>query len=224
MSKISFVVPLYNKEAYIADCLESLLNQTETDIEIIVVDDKSTDDSKEIALFLAGKDKRIKLFELGENRGRSFARNYGNSKAKSKIIAVQDADDISLPERASYIVKAFKKNIDVFYSSFFNMNQTRLRAMPLDVETIKRGLFTYIGHSTMAYKKSIKAEYSEGKWSELGLDDWKLQIDLISNGKKFYPCDTPLVIYRQTQNSITNTRDEEEVKKTKLAYLNKVKL
>lgn len=220
MPKLSFVVPLYNKESYIADCLNSLTNQTEKDIEIIVVDDGSVDDSKEIALFLAEKDRRILFFELGRNKGRSFARNYGNSKASSEIVAVQDADDISLPNRASEIVKAFKKPIDVFYSSFFTDQQTVIKALPLDIERVKKDLFTYIGHSTMAYRKGT--EYSEGVWSELGLDDWKLQIDLIKAGKKFYPCETPLMIYRKTGNSVSVNRDEDKVTKTKSEYLKKI--
>ena len=216
---ISFVVPLYNKQAYIADCLESLKYQTFKDIEIIVVDDKSTDDSLEIADYMATQDDRITVYRVPFNTGRSSARNTGNVLAKSKIIAVQDADDISFPTRASEIVKAFNNKIDVFYSGFQIDGQTMIEAKPIDIERTKTTLFNYIGHSTMAYRKAIVPLYSTGEWSKLGLDDWKIQIDMMASGLKFHHVNKPLVYYRRVVDSISHTRDEKKVKELKQEYL-----
>jgi glycosyltransferase involved in cell wall biosynthesis len=215
--KISFVVPLYNKEAYIAECLEALTNQTEKDIEIIVVDDGSTDDSLAIANYVASKDERIRVFPLGANQGRSFARNFGNQQAKAKIIAVQDADDVAAPNRAEETLKAFKKRIDLFYSSFYTTDYI-VQAEKFDIEEVKKDLYTRICHSTMAYKKDIGVDYAEGEYSDLGIDDWKFQMDAYRLGRKFGFSDKPLVLYRTTSNSISKSRDEKTVEALKREY------
>ena len=217
---VSYVVPLYNKQAYIAECLTCLQKQSIDNIEIIVVDDCSTDDSLEIAQFMAKDDKRIKVYHLDENKGRSYARNYGNKKANGDIIAVNDADDISSPHRTKVIQQAFRKPIDIFYSSFYCQDYT-IAAKEFDIEEVKKDLFTYIGHSTMAYRRDVldKIKYSEGKWSDLGCDDWKFQMDAYSKGMKFGFSEKPLVVYRTSGNSISKNRDENEIAELKKKYL-----
>ncbi len=222
--KVSYVVPLYNKEAFIAECLNSLMKQTVKDIEIIVVNDCSTDDSLEIAKHMAKDDNRVKIITLNRNMGRSYARNSGIDVAFSDIIAVQDADDISRDIRTDCIIKAFKKDIDVFYSSFVYGNYI-IPAVPIDINEIKKDMNIGIGHSTMAYRKSVIKKcggYSNGKWSDLGLDDWKLQIDFIRAGVKFGLSSEPLMVYRTASNSISVTRNPEEVNKLKKDYLNEI--
>ena len=211
---ISFIIPCYNKEAYVADAINSLLNQTEQRIEIIVVDDRSTDDSMEVIDFLAKTDKRIKIIALTENKGRSYARNIGNSAAIAPILAVQDADDISSPDRAEETIKAFKGKIDVFYSSFYSEGY-QIQAKPFDIEEVKKDKYTYIGHSTMAYRKQVleKVMYSEGEWSDLGIDDWKFQVGCYKAGFRFGHSDKPLLYYRQVGNSISKDRSEADSKK-----------
>lgn len=87
---ISVIIPMYNKEKCVMKCLKSLINQTYTNFELIVVNDGSTDGSVQIVNQI--NDKRIKLFEI-ENSGVSNARNYGLNKAKGKYIAFVDPDD-----------------------------------------------------------------------------------------------------------------------------------
>ncbi|WP_223549443.1 glycosyltransferase family 2 protein [Aestuariivivens sp. NBU2969] len=91
MPFFSVVIPLYNKEAYIADTLNSVLNQTFEDFEVIIVNDGSTDGSLEMASSF--KDQRIKIFNQ-INQGASVARNNGIEQAQSEFIALLDADDI----------------------------------------------------------------------------------------------------------------------------------
>lgn len=228
---ISFCVPVFNKVEYLAECLDSLIGQTLKNIEIIVVDDCSTDNSKELIEFYAAKDKRIKPFILPENKGRSYARNYGNAKANADIIAVQDADDMSSPDRAKTIVDYFKKNkCDVFYSSFivsdmFGKPIEHIEAVPFDFERVKKTQVTYIGHSTMAMKKSVVMDikYTDGDYSKLGLDDWKLQMDLYQAGYKFGFSDKPLVYYRQLSDSISQIRDATAVYRLKGEYFESIK-
>src|SRR4051812_32162135 len=90
MAFFSVIIPLYNKANYIENTIKSVLNQTFTDFEIIVVNDESTDESETIVLGF--NDKRIQLFNQ-KNQGVSVARNHGIEKAKGKLVAFLDADD-----------------------------------------------------------------------------------------------------------------------------------
>ena len=92
MVKVSVIVPIYNVEAYLTKCLDSIINQTLKDIEIILVNDGSTDGSKKIIQEYKKKDKRIISLEK-ENGGQGSARNLGLKKAKGDYIVFVDSDD-----------------------------------------------------------------------------------------------------------------------------------
>ena len=94
---ISVVVPMYNVEKYVEDSIRSVLGQTFSDFEIIIVDDCSTDGSYEICRRLSHEDSRIKLFRHEKNEGQGSARNMGMKKAHGKYIYFFDSDDILLP-------------------------------------------------------------------------------------------------------------------------------
>lgn len=97
MPSVSVVVPVYNVAEYLKRCLDSLSYQTEKDIEIICIDDGSTDGSGEIAEACAKKDKRIKVIHQ-ENKGLSGARNTGLAAAKGEFISFCDSDDYLHPQ------------------------------------------------------------------------------------------------------------------------------
>lgn len=109
----SVVIPLYNKEKYIKRTLESVLSQTFTNFEIIIVDDGSKDNSYEIVESI--KDSRIR-FICQENGGPSKARNRGIKEAKGEFIAFLDADDEWLPEKLENQYEFHSKNPDVVWS------------------------------------------------------------------------------------------------------------
>ena len=92
MVEISIIVPVYNAAAYLQNCIQSISNQTFKSIEIIVVNDGSTDNSVEIIKSLQIKDARIKLLD-GPNKGVSYARNLGLKTAKGEYVGFVDADD-----------------------------------------------------------------------------------------------------------------------------------
>jgi glycosyltransferase involved in cell wall biosynthesis len=90
--KVSIVVPVYNVEQYIRRCLDSILSQTFTDWECILVDDGSTDDSGKICDEYTGKDKRFVVFHQ-ENKGVAMARQKGVNEAKGEYSIHADGDD-----------------------------------------------------------------------------------------------------------------------------------
>lgn len=109
MPKISVIVPVYNTEAYLDKCLTSLINQTLSDIEIICINDGSTDNSLNILEKYAKEDSRIKIITQ-ENSGQSIARNNGIKNATSEYIGFIDSDDYIDLEFYEKLYNAAKNN------------------------------------------------------------------------------------------------------------------
>ena len=115
--KVSIIIPLYNQERYLSKCIMSLLKQTYTNIEIIIVNDGSTDGSPLIAHELASKDFRIKLINK-VNEGTSFARRDGYLASNGDFIAFMDNDDIMPPDAIEIMVNEMLKNdVDVVWGT-----------------------------------------------------------------------------------------------------------
>ena len=110
MCKISIIVPVYNVEKYIAECIESVLNQNFEDYELILVDDGSKDNSLSICREYAEKDERIRVFSK-ENGGVSSARNFGFDKAEGEYITFIDSDDYVSPDYCSILLSYMNESI-----------------------------------------------------------------------------------------------------------------
>jgi len=122
MLKLSIIVPVFNVELYLVKCLESIINQTFTDFELILVNDGSTDASQTICLDYLKKDHRIILYNK-ENGGLSSARNFGLSKAKGKYIAFIDSDDWIDLHMYETMVKALEdENADIVVCGHYVVN------------------------------------------------------------------------------------------------------
>lgn len=110
---VSIIVPIYNVEQYLPACLDSLVNQTLQDIEIICVNDGSTDNSASVVRDYMQQDARIRLIEQ-DNQGLSAARNAGIRNANGKYLQFLDADDILLPDKLTKQVQELEQtNADV---------------------------------------------------------------------------------------------------------------
>jgi len=107
---VSVVMPAYNAENYIAEAIESILNQTYKNFEFIIVNDGSTDNTLNIIKRYAKKDKRIIIIDHKERKGISETRNNGLRAAKGKYIATHDSDDMSMPDRFQEQVNYLNKN------------------------------------------------------------------------------------------------------------------
>lgn len=120
MPKVSIIVPIYNVEQYLAECLDSLVNQTLKDIEIICVNDGSTDNSEQIAKDFARKDKRIKIISK-QNSGYGHTMNTGINAASSDYIGILESDDFAKPEMLEELYDLITQNdCDFVKSDFYN--------------------------------------------------------------------------------------------------------
>ncbi|WP_288529205.1 glycosyltransferase [uncultured Eubacterium sp.] len=133
--KISVIVPVYNAEKYLDRCVESIINQTFKDFELILVDDGSTDDSGVLSDKLATKDKRIKVFHK-ENGGVSSARNIGLDNALGKYVAFCDPDDFIHPQMYEILYKFAKDNdaecVVCNFESFSDFNNIKVQDITLE--------------------------------------------------------------------------------------------
>ena len=109
---ISVIVPVYNVEEYLEECLESIQYQTYTDIEVILVNDGSTDSSKEICERFCQADSRFRLINQ-ENKGQSAARNRGVKESVGQFIMFVDSDDIINKDVLEVLLPYMKKDVDI---------------------------------------------------------------------------------------------------------------
>lgn len=136
---ISVIVPVYNVEEYLEECLESIKRQTYTDIEVILVNDGSTDGSKEICERYCEKDSRFKLVSQ-ENKGQSVARNLGMAESKGKFISFVDSDDVLKEDMLEQLIKQMtSEDIDIVECWYTNEKQELELSTPKNVKIIFQG-------------------------------------------------------------------------------------
>lgn len=150
MTKLSVIVPFYNTEEYIEKCLNSLVNQTLEDIEIILINDGSTDNSINIAKSFQQKDNRIKIIEQ-ENKKQGAARNLGMKAAEGEYIGFVDSDDwIDLDYFEKLYNAAKKYNSDIALATNVRIGNGRTKKrLKIKEETFKTSLedkFTLCNH------------------------------------------------------------------------------
>lgn len=109
MTKVSIVIPVYNAQAYLPACLDSVLAQTLTDIEVICIDDASPDRCGQILDDYAAKDVRIKVIHLPENRLQGYGRNRGQEMARGEYVYFLDSDDMITPNAMEELYALAKK-------------------------------------------------------------------------------------------------------------------
>ena len=123
---VSIITPAYNAAAYIAETIESVLAQTYTNWEMLIVNDCSKDNTVEIVQSYAAKDKRIKLINLEQNSGAAAARNTAIQNANGRYIAFLDSDDLWKKEKLQKQIEFMKQNGYVFtFTSYEHFKETK---------------------------------------------------------------------------------------------------
>jgi glycosyltransferase involved in cell wall biosynthesis len=216
MPKVSFVCPTKNRMQWLAECITSLCNQTEKDIEIIVVDDGSTDYTFDFVTFMQKQDRRISYLKNEVSVGAGEARNAGNRMSSGDIICVMDDDDLATPDRAEKTIRYFENNpdIDIVTSSYMrigynNEEGEKKEAEPFNVDDFKKdGAINYFSHPACAYRRSeildhpYKRDISSGDETIMKTDDFMLVEDFVSRDKKFGIIKEVLCLHRVLPNSV----------------------
>ncbi len=201
MNKVSIIVAAYNSEKYILETLESIENQTYKNYEVIIIDDFSTDNTREIVLrFIAGKNN-YKVFTNRKNQGTVYSRNRAIDKAGGQYICILDSDDVWDQKKLERQMEILTDDsIDLCFTSYSFIDKNskvfgRPYIIPYDTGDYENLLTeNYIGCSTIAIKSEVLKRY---KFSdEFMHEDYHLWLKLLKDGLKFKGIKEVLVKYR----------------------------
>ena len=227
MTKVSIIIPLYNSEAYIAQTIDSCLGQTHRDIEIIVVENGSTDKSYQVVKSI--DDKRLSVFQIPTPNA-AAARNYGYKKAIGAYIIFLDADDVLVPNKIELQIAALSAKPEGWIASCawakFKTNTKEAIIKPQKVWNIQNPidwcLQSWMGEGMMipgCWLMPKALIEKAGLWDEnLSLHDdgeFMCRVLLASKGNVFV--ENTVVYYRQQDNSLS--RDHTSKKAAESALL-----
>ena len=223
--KISVLMPVYNCRQYIEESVNSILNQTFSDFEFIIIDDCSTDGTFEYLKSLT--DPRITLLRKPQNTGYTISLNMGLKIAKGKYIARMDGDDISLSDRFAKQVSFMDANPDIIVcgggyeaigSDFKFIPKTSNEDIVLDLMS-----FSPFAHPTVFLRNIILKENNIQYDTQYEpCEDYKLWITLSEYGKLANLCDI-LLYYRIHQNQTSIVRVNAQIEITKLIAFEYIK-
>lgn len=214
---VSVIVPVFNVEKYIEDCVNSIQNQSYTNTEIILVDDGSTDKSGQICDLLKQRDTRIKVYH-NQNNGVCFTRNYAIQKSTGKYILPVDGDDLIAN---TYIEKAVKvleddNNVGIVYCKaklFGKKNQE----WNLPEYSLGKMLLNNIIFVTSIFRKEDWE--TVGGFNEkmkYGIEDYDFWLSILELNRKVYRIPEILFYYRITNNSRSTKFDSDINKKEEM--------
>ena len=207
MNLVSIIIPYFKKKDYILDAINSILNQTYQNFEIIIVYDDI--DKSELSLIykIQKVDKRIKVLINKKNLGAGLSRNYAIKNSNGKYIAFLDADDIWNVEKLKKQVNIMEqKNLSITHTSYKildkNNNHANIRlAKNLDYKKLLKSCD--VGLSTVMIKKDLFSK--KNKFSNLKTkEDYVLWLLLTKGGYIFYPIKEILTSWRISQNSLSS--------------------
>ena len=202
---VSVVVTCYNYAQYLAEALDSVLRQTYQNWECIIVDDGSTDDTREVAKIFLDKDSRFRYL-YQENRGVAIARNIGISHSAGVYILPMDADDIIAESYLAEAINVLENNTDVKLvyaeAEYFG---DKAGAMHLHDYSYDRLLIENLIYCSALYRKEdflLTKGYDENM--KEGWEDWNFWIDFLSPEDKVFKISKPLFFYRIKEKSRNN--------------------
>lgn len=223
--KVSVIIPVYNSEKYIGACLDSVINQTLQDIEIICVNDGSTDRTAEILQLYCEKDSRIKIIEQ-ENAGAGAARNNGLKNSSGEYLSFLDADDFFENDMLEKAYNSAKKNdldIVVFECDLYADSEHKYRPCYYSIHTkllpkhqpfsgvdIERDVFkVFVG---WAWDKLFKASFIKENnlffQEQRTTNDMLFVFSAIVKAKKIQIVNNVLAHHRREEGSLSVTREK----------------
>jgi glycosyltransferase involved in cell wall biosynthesis len=207
---VSVITACYNSERHISETINSVINQTYQNWELLLVDDCSIDNTIALIEELQKTDKRIKLVQLKENSGAAVTRNTAIKEAKGTFIAFLDSDDKWLP-------KKLEMQLEFMISNNYNLTHTAYELID-NLGNILNKTITpakILSYNDMLYSNKIGCLTAMYNQSELGKihmpllrkrQDYGLWLKILKTGEKAYGLPEVLSLYRNTENSISNNK------------------
>jgi glycosyltransferase involved in cell wall biosynthesis len=215
---VSVITPNYNCVKYLVETIESVRAQTYENWEMIIVDDCSTDESREIAQKYVNKDNRIKLFCLEHRKGAASCRNKGIELSNGEYIAFLDSDDIWNPEKLEKQIEfMIRSKCDFCFTEYEHIDERgdslRIRAKIIKILTYNKLLFhCFPGCLTVIYKQNINEKIYGPVLKNC--DDYALFLQVLKNIKIGMGYSECLAKYRIRTKSLSRNK----IKKTKAFF------
>ena len=206
---VSIITPCYNSSKYIGQMIESIQAQTYQNWELLITDDCSSDNSREIVEAYSKSDSRIKYFKLLKNSGAGVARNNSIKEAKGRYMAFCDSDDMWKHDKLEKQIKFMKENGYAFCHCYTlvvddNNKIVGLNKKPARVSFKSTRIINYIGTSSVVYDtKDIGKFYMKPIRKR---QDFALWLNILQATKYAYCIPEPLFIYRYTPGSISSNK------------------
>lgn len=206
---VSIIMPCYNASNFIRQSIDSVLKQSFTDWELLVIDDVSSDDSCEIVASYATKDKRINLLRMDNNGGAANARNKGIGCANGRYIAFLDSDDIWLPNKLQRQIDFMAdKQVALCYSAYRIIDEEgkeksvyRLPKTKVDYTTLLSG--SVIGNLTAVYDSH---QLGKVYMHQVGHEDYVLWLEILKRIDYALGIDEILAEYRVQSTSLSGNK------------------
>ena len=230
--EVSVIVPIYNVEQYLAECLDSVLQQPGVDLEVVCIDDCGTDSSIEILDEYRQRDSRIRLVEHSENKGLSAARNTGIENAQGDYVLLLDSDDLLKPDTLALQVAAIRRDqadmvyfhTDLLWERFpgdpspsvcssppefvlFNQELRRTKLLNYPALLHVTSSWSYIYSRDFLLRENIRYDEHLKRWEDRAF--WT-RVARLANTVSIVP--VAVRLYRQRSQSITKgTQDPEHL-------------
>lgn len=217
MAKISIIIPVYNSRKYLKKCLDSVCNQIFKDLEIIILDDVSTDDSLDILRSYEKNDSRVKVVAMEKNIGPGALRNIGIKLATSKYIGFVDSDDYIEPDMFLELYNRMIQNdVDIVSCSFTNeiygLNYKKIlfgikNSLDEKIIDLKKEPELLYDQSVVCWNKLYKHDFIDNfSFPEhLKYEDYPTTINMLGSVDSIFSLDRSFYHYRVRPNSLTTS-------------------
>jgi len=206
---VSIITPVYNCDEFLEECIQSVLNQTFHDWELILIDDFSSDSSKGIINKYVALDSRIKAYYFNENVGAGTARNKGIEISKGRFIAFLDSDDYWQKDKLNLQIDfMLQNNVEFSYTRFFELDKKdKVSKIILPPKSVN-----YFSLLFNNYIKTLTAIYDTEKIGKIYMpnyrkrQDWGLWFNILKMTNKAHCFPESLAYYRTSNTSLSKNK------------------
>ena len=207
---VSIITPSYNSARFINDCVSSVLEQTYTNWELIIVDDASDDNSRELISDIAKRDSRIKFVFLTKNIGAAGARNIALEKSEGRYIAFLDSDDVWKKEKLTKQIDFMQKDDIAFsFSTYQPMSEDGKKMLREIKAPLKMDYYSFLKNTIIGCLTVVLDKHKIGNVKMPNLrtsQDMALWLSIMKGGVDAYGIEQSLAYYRIVGNSNTSNK------------------
>ena len=207
---ISIITPTYNCANFIGETIDSVLAQTYSNWEMIIVDDCSTDNTEEIVNNYSNSDKRIKYYKLDNNSGAAVSRTKAVELANGQYMAFLDSDDLWYPNKLEYQINYMKKNNYAFTCTKYEQINEKSKLLDKVIMVVPKTNYNRllldcpVGNSTVMYDVTKMGKFKVPNIRKR--NDDALWLQMLKKEKYIYGIDEVLMKYRIRSNSISSNK------------------